>query len=658
MGLYYMQTLGCPKNQVDSDKLEGYLEAQGYSTSPDAASADLVVVNTCAFIDAARQESIDTILSLAERRRAGARLVVTGCMAERYGDELRDALPEVDLVAGFGHDLVEPLTSAAPVPVALGTTRTAASTPAPAGGFDLLELPRPAAHAPWAYVKVAEGCDRICGFCAIPSFRGKQRSRSVDDVLAEIDRLVEAPAASDAPPLREIVLVAQDLASYGRDRTGPGRATRAVAGRPSPIAALTRAVAARVERTRLLYLYPSGLTDELISAVLDTGVPYFDLSLQHVSRPHLARMRRWGDGERFLRRIADIRAAEPQATFRSSFILGYPGETERDHDLLLEFLATAQLDWAGFFTFSPEDGTHAAGLPHQVAPELALERLRECAELQDAITAAGPRRARRPDAPGAGRRSRPRAHRARGPRDRRHRACARRPGGRPPRRCRPRRCGGPRPARRPPRRARRRHCRWSGRPMSEASPEHPGYTFGPSALVTPANAVTVARLLAAPVYVLMLVAWGASWVNVVVGFLLAASDGLDGYMARRHGTTRSGAFLDPLADKAVVLGALITLAAQGHLPWLPVGLICAREAGMQGYRSWVGRRGVSIPARPTAKVKTFVQDLAVGVCIIPPLAHQHGLQVTMIWIACALTLYTGAEYLVDGRRAMDVPAAS
>jgi ribosomal protein S12 methylthiotransferase len=117
-------------------------------------------------------------------------------------------------------------------------------------------------------------------------------------------------------------------------------------------------------------------------------VPYFDLSLQHVSRPHLARMRRWGDGERFLRRIADIRAAEPAATFRSSFILGYPGETERDHDQLLEFLATAQLDWAGFFTFSKEDGTHAAGLPDQVPPELALERLRECAELQDAITAA------------------------------------------------------------------------------------------------------------------------------------------------------------------------------------------------------------------------------------------------------------------------------
>jgi ribosomal protein S12 methylthiotransferase len=151
------------------------------------------------------------------------------------------------------------------------------------------------------------------------------------------------------------------------------------------------------------------LTDELIGAVLDTHVPYFDLSLQHVSRPHLARMRRWGDGDRFLRRIDDIRRAEPDATFRSSFILGYPGETERDHDLLLQFLADAQLDWAGFFTFSREEGTHAAGLPGQVPEELALQRLRECAELQDAVTAAkrdrlvGARRRVLVDAPGRGR---------------------------------------------------------------------------------------------------------------------------------------------------------------------------------------------------------------------------------------------------------------
>jgi ribosomal protein S12 methylthiotransferase len=413
VGLYWLQTLGCPKNQVDSDKLEGYLAAEGFDRADDPAKADLVVVNTCAFIEAARQESIDTVLELADRRRAGSRLVVTGCLAERYGDQLLDALPEVDLVAGFGQALTTAPPPPAPVAVALAAAPARVRPPTrhePVNAFDLLELPRPAARAPWAYVKVAEGCDRICGFCAIPSFRGKQRSRPAADILAEVDTLSGATSTPDAggPPLREVVLVAQDLASYGRDRSGPDRHAR-IAGGPSPIAALTRAVAAKVVRTRLLYLYPSGLTDELIEAVLGTGVPYFDLSLQHVSRPLLANMRRWGDGERFLRRMADIRDAEPAATFRSSFILGYPGETERDHDLLLQFLEAAQLDWAGFFTFSNEEGTHAAGLPDQVPAELALERLRECSEVQDAITAAkrdaliGSTRQVLVDAPGRGR---------------------------------------------------------------------------------------------------------------------------------------------------------------------------------------------------------------------------------------------------------------
>ena len=260
-------------------------------------------------------------------------------------------------------------------------------------------------------MKVAEGCDRICGFCAIPSFRGKQRSRTPADVLAEVDALAAAPPPPTAAHRRcarwsSWPRTSPRTAGTARDRAS---ATRTAGGGRSPLAALIRAVAPRVERTRLLYLYPSGLTDELIETVLDTGVPYFDLSLQHVSRPLLAGMRRWGDGERFLRRIADIRAACPHATFRSSFILGYPGETERDHDHLLQFLEEAQLDWAGFFPFSSEEGTHAAGLGAQVPPELALERLRECAELQDVITAAkrdglvGERRTVLVDAPGRGR---------------------------------------------------------------------------------------------------------------------------------------------------------------------------------------------------------------------------------------------------------------
>ncbi len=351
---YWVETLGCPKNQVDSDKLTGALQAGGFAAASRPESADVVVVNTCAFVEAARQESVDTILDLAQRRRPGARLVVTGCLAERYGDELAGALPEVDRVAGFGEDLLA-------TPVTLGPTR-GRRVPA----FDLLELPRPAASAPWAYLKVAEGCDRRCGFCAIPSFRGRQRSRRAEDLLAEVDAL----------GAREIVLVAQDLASYGRDLGDPGA-----------IVGLVGAVARRVDRVRLLYLYPSQLTDALVGAIGATGCPYFDLSLQHVSRPHLTRMRRWGSGERFLSRIAAIRRRWPEAAFRSSFIVGYPGETEEDHDELLAFLDEAQLDWAGFFAFSREEGTHAASLAGQVPRGLVAERLAECGELQDGITA-------------------------------------------------------------------------------------------------------------------------------------------------------------------------------------------------------------------------------------------------------------------------------
>ncbi len=366
---YWIETLGCPKNHVDSDKLAGWLAAQGYGPADSPEVADLVVANTCAFIEAAREESIETVLDLAERRRGTARLVVTGCMAERYGDELSEALPEVDLVAGFGQSL---LVEATPVSLRRRTS-----------DFDLLNLPRPAAARPWAYVKVAEGCDRRCGFCAIPSFRGDQQSRSTAEILAEVDSLALGG-------VKEVILIAQDLASWGHDRRRGGQSGPVEAlddGAVQPLVGLVGRVAERVERVRLLYLYPSGLTPALIEAILATGVPYFDLSLQHASRPLLRAMRRWGDAERFLERIDAIRALEPTATFRSSFILGYPGETEEDQRRLVEFLEAAQLDWAGFFTFSPEEGTRAASLDGVVDPALALERLREVSEIQDAITA-------------------------------------------------------------------------------------------------------------------------------------------------------------------------------------------------------------------------------------------------------------------------------
>ncbi|MSV37057.1 MAG: 30S ribosomal protein S12 methylthiotransferase RimO, partial [Actinobacteria bacterium] len=222
---YYIETLGCPKNQVDSDKIAGKLMSDGLVATDDASKADVVVVNTCAFIEEARKESIDTMLSLDDTRKRSSRLIVTGCMAERYGDELAEALPEADQVAGFG------------VPLQLG--RKPIAVTGEVSKFDLLNLPRPKSNSPWAYVKIAEGCDRSCGFCAIPSFRGPQRSRDVASILTEVEQL----------EVREVVLIAQDLASYGKDRPDELGA--------GSIVQLVRDVAAMADWVRLLYLYPS-----------------------------------------------------------------------------------------------------------------------------------------------------------------------------------------------------------------------------------------------------------------------------------------------------------------------------------------------------------------------------------------------------------------
>ncbi len=371
---YWLETLGCPKNQVDSEKLAGLLEADGYQPSRHPGQADLLVVNTCAFIEAAREESVEAVLQLGASKKPGARLVVTGCMAQRYGEELALALPEVDQVAGFG----------VPVQLARKPVPAAARAPARLPSFDLLNLPRPAAQAPWAYVKVAEGCDRHCGFCAIPQFRGPQRSRSLEAVVAEVDAL----------GAQEVVLVAQDPVSWGRDRRfnpgeigAPGSGGPRAPGEGGGLAHLVKVVRQHTQRVRLLYLYPSGLSDRLIDAMAESGCSYFDMSLQHVSGRLLRSMRRFGDAERFAQLVAKIRQRYPEAALRSSFVVGYPGETEEDHDQLLAFLSEAQLDWAGFFGFSPEEGTYAAQLADQVPAALVSEWISECSELQGSITA-------------------------------------------------------------------------------------------------------------------------------------------------------------------------------------------------------------------------------------------------------------------------------
>ena len=364
----WLTTLGCSKNQVDSDKVTAVLHDAGYTDATSPESADVVMVNTCAFIEPARKESIDTVLEMAGAKNPDAKLVVLGCMAQRYEQELVDALPEADAVIGLDRyaeivGRLDHLTEWKPLQI-----RPVSRTP-----MDILfETRRPTPSTPYAYVKVAEGCDKLCTFCAIPQFRGKQRSRTPDNIRAEVAGLTEAGVG-------EVVLVAQDLAAYGRD-----------AGLEGGIVELVKSVAdvPGLRRLRLYYLYPREIRPELIEtmASLPTVVDYFDLSLQHVSADLLRAMKRPGSGDAHLDLIGRIRAAAPQAAMRSSFIVGFPGETDDNVEELAAFLGEAGLDWVGFFPYSPEEGTPSATFDSQVPGDLAMERLRYLQGIQDDIT--------------------------------------------------------------------------------------------------------------------------------------------------------------------------------------------------------------------------------------------------------------------------------
>jgi len=362
----WLTTLGCAKNQVDSEKLAARLAAAGFGAADTAEEAEVVMINTCAFVEAARRESIDAILAAAARRAPGARLVVLGCLAQRYTQELAEALPEVDAVVGIdGYGKL----------VGRLAELTGWEPAGPRGEpTDILYEPRRVVPAaPYAYLKVAEGCDKPCSFCAIPQFRGPQRSRRPSEVHAEAAMLAAAGA-------RELVLVAQDLSGYGQDLGAPGG-----------LADLLRLLG-EIEglcRLRLLYLHPREVGEGLIEEMAANPLvaPYFDLSLQHSSGRLLRAMRRPGEAESHLELIDTIRAVTPEAALRSSFIVGFPGEDDDDVAALASFLGAARLDWAGFFPFSPEEGTPAASLPGQVPAAAAGERARLLEGLQEQITA-------------------------------------------------------------------------------------------------------------------------------------------------------------------------------------------------------------------------------------------------------------------------------
>jgi ribosomal protein S12 methylthiotransferase len=337
--------LGCPKNAVDSEGLGGLLAARGHEVSDEVDDAEVVLVNTCGFIDPARRETVEETLELAELKdTAGLKgLILTGCLVARSAPDLDEALPEVDAFVDFA---AYPRISEIVDEVAAGTL-TERIHGDPGTRFDpawwdaaIAASPRLRfGRAPWAYLKIAEGCDRGCAFCAIPLMRGKFRSRDFATIETEARHLVELGVT-------ELSLVSQDSVMWGRD-SGEGN-----------MASLLRRLE-RIEglrRLRLMYLHPQGVTEELIDSILDSEVivSYFDLSLQHVAPAVLKAMGRWGGRERFESIIGRIRGTDPLAGIRSTFIMGFPGESDEHAAEVESFVGESDLDWIGIFTYSPQ----------------------------------------------------------------------------------------------------------------------------------------------------------------------------------------------------------------------------------------------------------------------------------------------------------------
>jgi ribosomal protein S12 methylthiotransferase len=362
----HLTTLGCPKNQVDSELMLGMLAAAGFPVAERAEDAECVIVNTCAFIDRARQESVDTILELARLKESGRcrALIVTGCLTQRYGADIMTEMPEVDGILGTSE-----------LPRIVDLVRQAASrhdwaTAAPPGYLYDATTPRLlTTSAPYAYVKIAEGCDMGCTFCAIPQFRGKHRSRPLGDIVREVEGLA-------ARGLQEAVLVSQDTLAYGRDLPGNG-----------DIGDLLIALGdTRMPWIRPMYVHPAHVNDRLVAKWAQARVvPYIDMPIQHADDEILRSMRRAVTARRMRDIVAQFRDAIPDVTIRTTVLVGFPGEDESAFERLLAFVDDVRFDRLGVFTYSPEDGTPSPAYADQVARDVAAERAGIIQERQDAI---------------------------------------------------------------------------------------------------------------------------------------------------------------------------------------------------------------------------------------------------------------------------------
>jgi ribosomal protein S12 methylthiotransferase len=359
-------SLGCPKNLVDSEVMMGILAREGYELTPRADEAEILVVNTCSFIESAQKESVDAILEMAEHKKFGAarKLIVAGCLVERFRDQILEQVPEVDAVVGTGE--VERILEAVD-----GDLRVLPAAPPAFLYHDLtprvITTPR---HA--AYIKIAEGCDHPCTFCIIPQLRGAFRSRRFESVVREAENL----AASGA---REITLIGQDTTSYGEDL-----------GLRDGLAQLLERLA-QVEDllwVRFLYAYPNRVTQKLLDtlAAHPRLAKYMDMPLQHASRNVLARMKRGSHGDAFLKLLERIRTTIPGVSLRTSFIAGFPGETEKDFEELCDFVRAASLDWMGVFEYSDVDNANSYGLDAKVDPETITDRRNRLMAIQKKIS--------------------------------------------------------------------------------------------------------------------------------------------------------------------------------------------------------------------------------------------------------------------------------
>ena len=364
-------SLGCPKNLVDSEVMLGTLSGQGYEVTTDQASADVIVVNTCGFIDSAKEESVDTILEMALLKEEGRckKLVVAGCLAQRYREEIQKEIPEIDFV--FGPDELGSILEA---------VQLAGDDPVPELSIDALYTSREVPTIPrilttpphMAYLKISEGCDHTCAFCAIPSFRGSFRSRSIEDLVAEARRLADGG-------VREITIVSQDTLAYGKDLGMTDGIGRMIEGLLT-VDGLTW--------IRLLYCYPNLLSDSLIRLIGSEKrlCNYFDIPYQHASPRVLERMRRGGGRPVFEKQVERIRTLVPGAGLRTSFIVGFPGETESDFQELVQFVDSVRFDNLGVFVYSDEEGTFAEKLDCKVSRDLAVERRDVLMEKQAGIS--------------------------------------------------------------------------------------------------------------------------------------------------------------------------------------------------------------------------------------------------------------------------------